>query len=635
MERTNPWRRKPTEAFEELAQKVTTARFFLLQELGPTSFILRDEANHKFKVSIGNQHKCSCGGGTKEHCIHTVFVLLKLLRIPSDNPLAWQLSFIEAEITQIMTQRFDRRSNPRKPKALEHESETQVKTELGRKVCRQSIEEDPTCPICQEEMLDEASLTYCKTGCGHNIHTQCMKIWADHRNSIGEGITCPLCRHDWGESAHGDLKKGAQKVEQISKHFGIHCSYCKRGPIQGSRFHCLYCANYELCGNCFDRNQHIHHPLIRKERRNGSWLPAIREVSPAMLQLAAEIQNRELSSDDYDLLLQLDAQSTVPPLHTYLASKLKLATPDSTESEDKFCSLCSNQSPDQQWVRLNCQHLFHKDCIELHMSRSEYICPIDQHPLFAGIISAFAPPPKRERVEATVEKPADSAVTGFGVMGVGIRYASPVVPLETLAIPVTYPSRPVRGQLKRPPLVRPQQPLQDVNGLEIGAHSLSLAVGSNDGYRFTSESAPSSARSLPPSGHNNGQGLRRLNSTSSVENKQRSALSFAGLEIGSGGSALNRSRPPASQRAQRLRNFTGRPTAHSPLQISGTGDISTEVSILSAEVAVIAQPLAMRAADKRSVSAGPLRRNSNVTRVASEQILSSTHRYTAGSRSQR
>ena len=47
-------------------------RLYLVQETGPTKLVIEDIQKKKFKIEIGDQIKCSCGGGLREHCVHTV-----------------------------------------------------------------------------------------------------------------------------------------------------------------------------------------------------------------------------------------------------------------------------------------------------------------------------------------------------------------------------------------------------------------------------------------------------------------------------------------------------------------------------------------------------------------------------------
>lgn len=62
---------------------------FLVNENGPTMLTLEDEKEKKFKIMIGSEIKCSCGGGELEHCVHTIFALLKIFKIKADDPKIW------------------------------------------------------------------------------------------------------------------------------------------------------------------------------------------------------------------------------------------------------------------------------------------------------------------------------------------------------------------------------------------------------------------------------------------------------------------------------------------------------------------------------------------------------------------
>ena len=47
-------------------------------------------------------------------------------------------------------------------------------------------------------------------------------------------------------------------------HEGYECDECKMLPIVGSRFHCLVCEDYDLCGKCMDSKQHEHRMKVFK-----------------------------------------------------------------------------------------------------------------------------------------------------------------------------------------------------------------------------------------------------------------------------------------------------------------------------------------------------------------------------------
>jgi len=56
-------------------------RMYLVQENGPTKLVLEEHnSRKKYKVQIGYEITCSCGGAKQEHCVHTVILLLNSKR---------------------------------------------------------------------------------------------------------------------------------------------------------------------------------------------------------------------------------------------------------------------------------------------------------------------------------------------------------------------------------------------------------------------------------------------------------------------------------------------------------------------------------------------------------------------------
>jgi len=73
MKKNGKFRVHPTPAFETCFEEAQSTRLFMVQETGPTKFVIENDEQQKFKVELGNTLKCSCGGGIEEHCIHTVY----------------------------------------------------------------------------------------------------------------------------------------------------------------------------------------------------------------------------------------------------------------------------------------------------------------------------------------------------------------------------------------------------------------------------------------------------------------------------------------------------------------------------------------------------------------------------------
>lgn len=331
--REKPYRGKAPVVFFQTVQTALQSTFFLVHESGLTSFVLKDETGKVIKVSLGGTHSCTCGGGKTEHCIHTLYILLKIFRVLPDNPIIWQLSFIDSEINWLIRNRV----NPHveaKPKKERNSSRAQ-------KVDRIDLSEEFGCPICQEDLKDPDTLIYCKEGCGHNFHVKCMKVWAEHKASQKDPITCPLCRCDWGNGVMNEINKLLRKAKKKPQlHSNATCIGCGAIPIVGTKYHCVMCPNFDFCSRCY-KTYHKEHPFIMKTGPNSAWEAAVRVNSEAFA-------GRDFGPEDYEMLQQLDAK---PCLSEYLFSLLPDCPPD-------ICYICKN---DQQtrWKKLACSHSAH------------------------------------------------------------------------------------------------------------------------------------------------------------------------------------------------------------------------------------------------------------------------------------
>jgi len=460
------WRQKPPEGFADQLAAVSSVRMFLLQEIGPTSFVIKeaspersesdavtapplretldDEAvalaagypataaaaadaralaaaapvrrrragEDKFKVQIGYEMKCSCKAKGGIPCKHLLFVLLKLLRVPPENPFLWQGSLLDHEIDQVLRGRYQAASSKRN-KAQS--------AEAGKEgVLVKPVEPGDVCAICQEDLCDDEGeivtdngpMVYCKQSCGNSVHAKCMKVWAEHKASVGDKITCPFCREDWGPGAVETIKKEIRQSRRPPNvHYGVTCNSCKSGPITGNRFRCLVCADLDLCERCFCRTQ-AHkdqgHPFVSRPTIDSNWETATRpppvtgtrrtraatdeQVVPA--ELVNELQTRELGVEDYELLLQLDARQGPVPLHQHLATALAMPSVAEVTAAcargDGLCGLCSTPIRISGGVRelrkAPCGTVLHLSCVQAHIAGdSNLLCPCCSDPLFNGL----------------------------------------------------------------------------------------------------------------------------------------------------------------------------------------------------------------------------------------------------------
>ena len=216
---------------------------------------------------------------------------------------------------------------------------------------------------------EAGALDWCRKSCGKSVHRRCFAMWAEHQQSIGQKLTCPHCRGEWageplpppretasagqrsapaGRQARGEAQPTGSSAggggvdvapgRRVAVHREARCKSCHVMGIRGVRYRCLVCKpETELCGECFDSCMHPHHPFAARERPKGPWTVArcrADDVVPAETAVAtgsgggsggssplgasaggdnsaqlaaalAELQHREITPEDYELLMAL------------------------------------------------------------------------------------------------------------------------------------------------------------------------------------------------------------------------------------------------------------------------------------------------------------------------------------------
>ncbi|XP_075921133.1 mitogen-activated protein kinase kinase kinase 1-like isoform X2 [Petromyzon marinus] len=232
--RVTPPRRAPSpdglspygpEETQRRVSMVMRARLYLLQQIGPNSFLIGgDSPDNKFRVFIGPQ-TCSCGRGT--FCVHVLFVMLRVFQVEATDPMLWRKTLKNFEVESLFQKYHTRRSS-----RIKAPSRSAIQRMVGRMSTSQAASssaaanaqvlagadaskdeaEEQTCPICLLEMLDEESLTVCEDGCRNKLHHHCMSIWAEECRRSRETLICPLCRSKW-RSHEFHSYEGASSVD--------------------------------------------------------------------------------------------------------------------------------------------------------------------------------------------------------------------------------------------------------------------------------------------------------------------------------------------------------------------------------------------------------------------------------------
>ena len=375
------------ELLQQVLERLRERRLFLLREQGPLSFVVRSEdEEHPSRVtlsSIAPSKCCSCKRARSGICLHIVFVLVRVFKVDANDSILLDTILSERQLQNLTEHRqrlkestHDGRSNSvaNKNGKDKEEQETKAMTVCKGSKPMRKLEPGELCPICQMDITPDELLTYCHS-CEKHTHVKCMKAWAEHLDSNKESVTCPLCRHDWGdpsevlERLQEDIReKSRQKPKNV--HFGVSCRGCKTKPIYGYRYRCVLCRDADLCSRCFHKCRHKGHVLVRRENpRYPHWLPAQRdcdgtsEMQP-LPQSFRDLETREITHDDYDRLLELDRLHREPDLLKYLFQYFLLRKNTSNMCHHSCvnteCSKCGATVRQEKGCALPCHHNIHE-----------------------------------------------------------------------------------------------------------------------------------------------------------------------------------------------------------------------------------------------------------------------------------
>jgi len=380
MSRSVPWRRTCSDTVHWRQLQALQATVYVLQQTGPTAFLVKEgDSSKKLRVSIGDPSSCTCATFLKEKevCVHILWIILKLFRIPPENPITWQGGLVEREIQQLVKSREQHNRSTAPAPALPNptSSDTAAPTVQPRPIAQGDV-----CPICQDDMTPAQSLCYCRYSCGHSVHSRCMKEWADHQLTQGTAIHCPMCRADFGSLKSIMTQHLAQSAFRPNVHAGTHCKHCAVTPIEGKVYTCTICDDYLLCMKCFASNTHPHHPFQFREKPSQRWRPADRSNTAVTNVLAQNLQSRDITDNDYDTLLALDSpqggQGGLSAKELSVLKSVMLKRGSTLLSDDSYCTLClSNYTISQHVVTLPCHHNFHQLCAVNFLQHQHDYCP--------------------------------------------------------------------------------------------------------------------------------------------------------------------------------------------------------------------------------------------------------------------
>lgn len=117
------------------------------------------------------------------------------------------------------------------------------------------------------------------------------------------------------------------------------------------------------------------HPAALKYELKSSNLP---EDGGSHMNKLIDLQHRDLTPEDYELLLLLDDSVAPKTVSESLLQSLAVMTVEEAKTVGELCSICMELYQASQVVKqLPCAHFFHEDCIDMWLSNSSLNCPLD------------------------------------------------------------------------------------------------------------------------------------------------------------------------------------------------------------------------------------------------------------------
>jgi hypothetical protein len=312
-----------------------------------------------------------------------------VLRCDKNHPICYQSSLTDAELDQLLSGQCSQvgrrpapvnRNRPLRSEAAAPSVQNEVKLEkptfaISHKATRQALSEvadENICPICQDTMEEAQPLTWCRRGCGANLHAQCMLKFSQHKNLKQQETSCPLCREIWDVAAlKFDCASGSNNSQKSPPCEFLRCHFCKCN-IRQRFYRCLECSQKpgykndgsvnpptDFCADCYPgrvHSRHMDHHFLMSDAsiekiKDVTWMPCnppfqthAAAATGLDRRLVEELQNRDLSVNDYDLLLQLDSNPyDIFKISSILIQSLPFLKPDKLQQLLQKQSLHSNQ----------------------------------------------------------------------------------------------------------------------------------------------------------------------------------------------------------------------------------------------------------------------------------------------------
>lgn len=214
---------RPSTAVSERIGRAFQHRLYLIDKkpvvgdnpdrLAACEFFVLGATGNVYSVRLDRMPSCTCPDFKKGNtCKHILFVMLRVLKLPVDDPRVWQKALLTSELQELqhiscLNEENVLASQKVRARFREIAGSNSGKEERDRKVQR-DLEGD--CPVCYEP-LDRAKedVVFCRV-CGNNVHRDCFMRWSKSKR---EGtVTCVYCRAPWDDEGKNKKGKGEDYV---------------------------------------------------------------------------------------------------------------------------------------------------------------------------------------------------------------------------------------------------------------------------------------------------------------------------------------------------------------------------------------------------------------------------------------
>ena len=210
---------------------------YFVQDNPSNAFKCLGSTGNVYTVTIGMVPSCDCPDHlrSQDHCKHLIFILMRVLKVASTDPVLWQKALLQRELGDLLLvgsvsaegggggggaggdasthlaneavrKQYLQMQRPKKKQRSEGgngeddgASAAAAAEEDEPTTTRRPVEDEDECPICFEELKGAAAdtLAWCEAvpgqSCGKALHADCAIKWAKMRTPP----TCAFCRTPW------------------------------------------------------------------------------------------------------------------------------------------------------------------------------------------------------------------------------------------------------------------------------------------------------------------------------------------------------------------------------------------------------------------------------------------------------